>query len=189
MFTDLAPTKTQGWDVITDPAEDYDTSRMKAKYFKILPHKTFLWYYDYVVWIDGSVLLRQQDFAEYVETLMKKSDLAMFRHPVRKCLYDEYNFCCRIRKLEDYDNSVRLWLENIDMPVDWGMWAGTVIIRKMRQSAVENLMNDWWQYIQKVTFRDQITFPYVCYRHKYTPYTIDENLYNNSLIFYGAHLK
>ena len=61
--------------------------RRHAKIFKILPH-FFLPGYDYYIWIDSThmVAMNPQDI---IETYLKDSDIAVFNHPERDCVYDE----------------------------------------------------------------------------------------------------
>ena len=69
---------------------------MRAKYFKCNSHKLDC---DISVWIDGSAVIRTQDFVQWCLDQLGDGDIALIKHPDRDCIYDEanVNLCLSIR--------------------------------------------------------------------------------------------
>ena len=91
-FVDYA-SDVKGW--IKHPTVPFsvDTrykNRRDAKVYKILPF-AFLPDYDYYFWIDSTHIL-EADPCEIIDTYLKDSDIAVFKHPERDCVYIEGNF-------------------------------------------------------------------------------------------------
>jgi hypothetical protein len=40
-------------------------------------------------------------------------------------------------------------------------------------------MEEWWKEIEKFSYRDQISFPYVCWKNDFKPDICDQDIYNN----------
>ena len=70
-------------------------NRRDAKVYKVLPF-AFLPDYDYYFWIDSTHILEQNPY-EVIEKYLKDSDVAVFKHPERDCIYIEGEFVKQIR--------------------------------------------------------------------------------------------
>src|SRR5205814_5569035 len=50
------------------------------------------------------------------------------------------------------------------MPENYGLAAGTVLMRRHRDAAVIGVMEAWWAEIMQHSVRDQISLPFVAWR-------------------------
>ena len=80
-----------GWDV-RSACDFFTNPRRNARAHKILAHQYLSNYYDYSLWIDGSIRLLVP-VRELIDEYLIKSDIAIFRHSVRDCIYDEAAVC------------------------------------------------------------------------------------------------
>lgn len=128
---------------------------MNAKIHKILTHK----YIDtpYIVWIDGSVTLKT-DPHELLKVLGSK-DYAFFKHPGRKCLYDEAEACIVLGKgdVSEIAEQVKEYAK-AGIPENTGLCEMTAFIRKNTPKA-NKAFERWWTEITRFSNRDQISFP------------------------------
>lgn len=137
---------------------------MNAKIYKILAHK----YIDSPesVYVDGNIFLNALP-SKLVTELLKDADIAVFRHPWRNCIYEEYEHA-KARVLPQYqhlmDEQVNRYREE-GMPANFGLAECGMIIR--RHNAVTEEFNErWWAEICCYTNRDQMSFPYVLWKMK-----------------------
>ena len=136
---------------------------MEAKRYKILPH---LFFDDPItIWIDGNITLLIPP-EEAVRKYLGRADIAIFRHPIRDCLFDEINalqrdtgrFAIRWLKKSLAEQFKKYWDD--EFPIHYGLWECNFIIRRNNER-VNNLMNAWWAEICRWQWRDQVSFPYV----------------------------
>lgn len=151
--------------VFTDNLSDrFKLPVMNAKIYKILPHKYFS--SEFSIYVDGNIFLNVPD-TKILNDLLKDSDMAVFRHPVRKCLYQEY-LPAKDRVMQVYKNLIDeqiLKYRQEGMPEMFGLAECGMIIR--RHNDITNEFNDrWWAEICRYTNRDQVSFPYVLWKMK-----------------------
>jgi hypothetical protein len=147
------------WEQRVAPAE-YG-ARRTARYYKCNPH-LFFPDADVSIWVDSNVRLRltpEQAVARWL-----KHDLATFKHPDRDCVYREARACVKMRKddraiLEGQAAVYRA----VGMPARWGLAETRVVIRR-HTAAIAQLNDAWWQEIVHYSQRDQIAFPFTCWR-------------------------
>ena len=129
---------------------------MNAKVYKILPHLFFD--ADVSVWTDANVKI--VDVKAFVEEHLKGNDLVLFRHPYRKCIYEEVKSVISDDYLKrDIENQI-LEYRAQNYPENNGLYECGVIIRRHNKK-VETFNNAWWAEICRWSSRDQISFPYV----------------------------
>ena len=138
--------------------------RRTARHYKVLPHR-YLPDADVWIWIDANVRLRMHPLS-LIKRYLKDNDLMAFRHWERKCLYTEAEVCAKYKKdkraiLEAQTTRY----EQAGMPRGWGLAATRVVIRR-NTPAVRELNESWWTEIEHGSLRDQVSFPYVCWKHK-----------------------
>ena len=112
-------------------------NRRDAKVYKVLPF-AFLPDYDYYFWIDSTHIL-EADPHEMIDTYLKDSDIAVFKHPERDCVYIEGNFVKQIRF--DHPNLLEdqlAFYKDVCYPEHNGLY--------------------------ELQVRDQISFPFVCHQ-------------------------
>lgn len=166
---------------------DYDrfnTGRMNAKIYKVLSHLFVdgLW----SVWIDANLFLKVSE-KELIE-LAGDSDMAVFKNPYRKNIFDEGMECIRLG-LDDEETIseqlLRYKNEGFDINGS-GLGACFLIIRK-NTPEINRLNEKWWAEICRGSSRDQISFPYV-YGDK-VKYLDDINPFDNQYFKRIGHKK
>lgn len=140
----------------------FKNNTFNAKIFKVLPHLV-LWEEkaDVFFWVDGSININKP-LEYYIETYLKNSDIALFKHPER----------CSVRGEIDVLNKIKLYNSNKDARFDQynyyksngyeddSLYECGVIIRRNTEK-INKMMETWWSYITAWGNRDQISFPYV----------------------------
>lgn len=140
---------------------------LNAKVYKVLSH---LFVEDgYSVWVDGNIFVNVPE-EKLVEDFLKEHDIAVFRHPYRKTIYEEGGAC---RCLDD-PNIITEQLAshpNIEGLAECGM-----IIRRHTEE-IKRLNEKWWAEICRYSVRDQLSFPYVFKKVNYINGNVREHPY------------
>jgi hypothetical protein len=140
--------------------EAYDkfySPRRNSRIHKILAHQ----YVDtkYSIWIDGNLRLLSTP-ESLVERYLDGYDLAVFKHPVRSCIYKEAVVCAE-RGLDDK----KILLEQVkkysteNFAEEKGQAECMMLIRR-HTPKVEVFNNYWWSEHCRFSVRDQISFMY-----------------------------
>lgn len=152
---------TEGYDEPRSDIKNVKYDRFKvvalnAKAPKILSH---LFVSDISVWVDGNVYLKEID----VEKILGNSDMAVVRHPIRNCLYQEAIPAKERIKHDPWgrdmiDEQIRHYTD-ARFPRNYGLWFCCMLIR--RDNEVVRRFNEiWWAQICRYSYRDQISFPF-----------------------------
>lgn len=156
------------WKVRQVKLEGHKNLRRMARHYKCLPHRYFpnadVW-----IWMDGNVRLTIPP--EEVVHQWLHSDLATFNHPDRNCLYIEAAFCAKHGK--DTPDILEAQVERyhkVEMPERWGLAETTLVIRRNTPVTCE-FNESWWAEIEAGSQRDQVSFPFVCWKKaiRWTP--------------------
>lgn len=140
--------------------EAYDrfySPRRNSRIHKILIHQYV--HTPYSLWIDGNIrLLTTPDIL--VEKYLKDTDMAVFKHPIRDCLYKEAVVCAE-RGLDDK----KIILEQVKKYSSDGFaeekgLAECMMILRRHTPKVELFNNFWWSEYCRFSVRDQISFMY-----------------------------
>jgi len=137
-------------------------NRRDAKVYKILPF-AFLPDYDYYFWIDSTHILEANPY-EVIEKYLKDSDIAVFKHPERDCVYAEGN---KVKQLK-YDYPYLLedqlsFYKDVCYPEHNGLYELTARVQR-NTKLTQQLGWMWWEQICMFSSRDQISFPFVCHQ-------------------------
>lgn len=201
-FTDNPELRSKTWRIIQH--EDERTAgmptRMRARRLKIMNHELFSpparkwWPFpkadgetlrcDYSIWIDGSVRIKQETFAEEMIGYLGRYGMAMFIHPDRDCIYDEAEVCAQPEFIKNRGLPLREQVEHYrseGYPERNGLIATTVLARDMRRKELSKINRDWWQELLKWTNRDQLSLPYVLWKNHYGYDPINLNHWDNHL--------
>ena len=135
--------------------------RRTARHYKCLPHR-YLPDADVWIWMDGNVRLTIPPEEAVRQWL--QSDLAAFKHPDRNCLYVEASFCAKHKKDGvDVLRAQATRYRKAGMPARWGLAETGLIIRR-NTPAIHEFNEAWWKEIEHGSFRDQVSFPFVCWK-------------------------
>lgn len=131
--------------------------RRNAKIYKILP-EIFLPEYDYYCWVDCSHDYIMNPYEIVSEYFKKDNDFACFLHRERNCVYREIDELIRINfDYIDKLKAMRNELIDNNYPSEFGLFELPVFIKKKSQKSL-NISLTWWEYICRLSSRDQISF-------------------------------
>lgn len=177
-FTDDPAIASRWWSVKVVPRDLATTPRRQAKRYKVLAHESFP-HAEYALWIDSDVSLAV-DPRYLVERYLSDSDVALFPHPWRDCIYDEAEVCAAQRL--DAPERIRRQIERYrreGYPPHSGLHACRIVLR--RQTARVRALNEaWWEEIERGSVRDQLSFDYVCWRLGIRPRVLPGTAYENA---------
>ena len=170
---------------------DYEklTNAEKNRFCKMMPHILFP-EYTYSVYIDGNIK-PISDLTEFINRC-NSTGMALHLHKSRTCVYEEIEACKILRKASTtaLDN-FRKYLEDQRFPYDYGMNECNVIVRKHNDPTIISIMSKWWGIFRSNDVkRDQLSFPYVLYKHGLSPYDLGclgNNVQDNSAIRVTVH--
>lgn len=163
-------------------------NRFRAKYFKYQQHNIHeLKAYDAYVWMDGSFLIKSENFIEYMARQVRDYDLAITLHNKRDCVYDEINYIVKdnggylndrygkekplmVQQGEDYRKA--------GMPKNWGLFCGGMFARK-NTPHVNRAMDDIWIDNIRYASQDQNPLPFHCWRHNLKVNRLDLDIVRN----------
>lgn len=136
--------------IFTDP-------RRNSRLPKILAHQYVN--SEYSIYIDGNISILK-DPQEIVDKYLKDHDLAIYKHPVRNCLYDEAKICVE-KRLDDPEIIIEQakTYEDNEYAKNKGLCECGIIIRR-HTPKVEMFNNYWFSEYSRHSRRDQISFMY-----------------------------
>lgn len=179
-FTDNKYLKSDYFDIRFSPAVFSDPTR-NARMHKVLAHR-FLPEYEYTIWVDGNIIVN----ADYpyiqnlIDTYLKKTDIAMFKHPDRNCIYKEGDACIDLKK--DAPDLIKKQLDNYrekGYPINHGLIMSSVVLRKNLSPNVIKINEEWWGEISNYSRRDQLSFNYVSWKNNFKYGIIPGNAYED----------
>lgn len=153
-----------GWQTREFDFTNADPCRT-AKKPKLLPHIYFPTA-EWSIWIDGNIDVVADPYTLISEVDQSGCHIGVFRHPERKCIYDEQERCITGNK----DNPTTI-LDQIDLyhgegyPRNNGLAECNVIVRRHNHPEVLKVMCDWWREVENGSRRDQLSFPYVLWKN------------------------
>lgn len=166
----------EGWETIIDDS-DLDP-RLKARKALTCPH--FYFDYDLCVSVGGQI--------EYWGELPDEidTDLVVWEHPDRNCIYEEAKAVIRLNKdtAENVLNKVYRFKDD-GFPTNQGMIATGFMIRRWSER-MKRFSELWWDEVQKDSFRDQLAFNYVLWKHPVIEYKTIEFAKDSR---FNKHLK
>jgi len=160
-FTDKE-IKCPPWEIVVVKPE-YGLRRENRKY-KILSHK-FFEDYDYSIYIDGDYTV-MCNLLPYIKKWLGENDIAVQKHPVRSCLYEEALTCIGQRK--DKKEIIIKQIQKYKRegyPPRNGLTDNAFIIRR-HTPQIKKFNEMWWNEVRNHSFRDQISFCYVIWKLK-----------------------
>ena len=138
---------------------------MQAKSYKVLAHRMLPPGTEFSLWVDGSMEFSSGLHpGELARLYLQDADLALFKHPIRDCLYDEAHRC-NVGKMDDPGVMARQMnrYRAQGYPRNNGLAECAVILRR-HTPAVARLNEMWWKEIVDGSRRDQLSFDYVCWK-------------------------
>lgn len=157
-FTDDWRLTSNTWTVLASQTKA--DPRAAAKFCKVNSHQ-ILFDYCRSIWIDGSFRVLGPLWELFDEF---STDIGLFEHTCRTCLYDEIRDV-RIKRKESPSvlGDVERRYEAAGCPKDAGLYMGGILLRR-HTTAVARFNQEWWSEIRIGSLRDQISLPYVLNR-------------------------
>lgn len=164
------------------------TSRMKPALIKM-----FGWEmvpgFDFYIWVDASKTITSPDFGAFMLEQLGKADIAIFKHPDRRSIQEEYEF---VKQKMDEGNNYLLsryqgeflteqW-EQIQADksfVDRALYASTGFAYRPTPK-IKAAFKEWWYHKTRFLLHDQLALPYVLSKAKAKVHVIVENIYKFS---------
>ncbi len=160
MFTDK-PFKSKLWKpVIVKPESDI---KKQSRLYKWLINEYT--YCDYSLYIDANVRINA-DLDKLVDIYLSNADIAMYKHRIRSCIYEEGIICkyFKLDRKETINRQLNRYMES-GYPVKNGMYECEVILRRHTED-IENLGKAVWNEICKGSYRDQLSFNWCAWNQK-----------------------
>ncbi len=159
---------------------------MLARKLKIMP-----WEYmecsNPLIWVDANFLVKG-NLINFVQRYKREKSILCFPHGERTCICDETAaIVLRFSDLKSRAIMQTAKYMSEGMPLDYGLFETGCFYRDLNDSNVKEIMIKWWQEIEKNTYRDQISLPYVCWKNDYLPDICDRSIYYNEWLEYNNH--
>lgn len=132
----------------------FTSARRNSRIHKLLIHQ----YVDsgYSLWMDANISLRVPA-EQLIDEWLGQHDIAMFRHRVRHCLYQEARICGQLQLDDPQVIAAQTAAYRAQgFPEDAGLGEACVILRR-HTAAVERFNNAWWSEYSRHSVRDQIS--------------------------------
>ena len=165
-FTDneeLIKQKQTGiWEIRPLKFNGLDNTR-NSRWHKINPH-IVLPEYQQSLFIDANINILTGKIFKIIEQNTK--DLMLAEHANTICLYKEFEWIFRanIDKPEIMNSYYNL-IKTEGFPQNYGLPENNIIYRKHNKAEIISIMNDWWYMLEHYSRRDQLSLPYVLWKH------------------------
>lgn len=172
--------------VYLDEPQDRQSNLRISRYYKLFPEKLF-GEYERSIYVDGKFLILR-DLNTYIDLYQKDAPMLSFPHYCRDCVIDEVAECIKCGNA-DKKKLLLQAAEYIDsgLPVGFGLFENGCIVRKHHDPDVIQLMELWWQELERHTYRDQLSLPYVVWKTGMQPDICDLNIDHNPWLEYMGH--
>lgn len=141
---------------LTTIQKPYRSPRKSARAAKILSHEYFP-ESELTIYLSGAVRLLGNPDA-LAKKYLKHHNIAVFKHPHRASVQEEFNACLRMHKGNpEKIRSQRAHYHEQDFPFDKQLPACFVLFRR-RSKEIEDFENFWWGELQEHSLRDQLSF-------------------------------
>lgn len=165
--------KSRGWDVRLIA---FDGMERKDKHIKLFANE-YLPEYDASIWVDGNIIIKKS--LKQLFGYIRHFPLALYQHPFRSTLKQEFEICKRVRKADL--RQLKKQQEAYADYLNYGIEACGVLIRRHNDQNVIKTMQKWWEEMQIHTYRDQLSFPVACEATNLYYKIIYQNLYESPL--------
>jgi len=161
--------------------DDKTFNMMSAKYYKIKTHEIdILKDYDYYIWVDGSMNLKNNFIDNMINLINNGNELINFKHNKRDNIKDEVELSASWSKY--YDQNLQFqyndYIKN-NFTDKEGLFELPIICKK-NNDRINRIFDMWWIHNLKYSFQDQISYPYVLWELNDKPdHVIKLNVFDN----------
>ena len=170
-FTDdkyLIDAKVYGnW--IIKPLYNYDGNLDNTRinrWHKLHPH-IILKDYDYSLYIDSNIDIKTSYIFECIDKARNNNiDISIPHHYERDCIYDEANIIIqdKIDNENIVNKQIKLYREE-GFPEHYGLTENSIIYRNHNSDKIISIMEEWWQFIENYSKRDQLSLFYILWKN------------------------
>src|SRR5688500_4216711 len=161
-LTDNPNLTSKTWDI--EVVKGGDPKKL-SRYLKIKNHFPE---YDLSCFIDATFQIKQHSLDKFA--LSKREGIWLNSHPQRQCLYEEAEIV-KSKGLDD-PNLIDKQIEKYraeGYPEQNGLFRCGIMVRNPKDSKITEMCDLWWDEVERGSWRDQISFPYACWRAGVTP--------------------
>ena len=180
------------WTIISIPkiVENLNISIIKKQRFiKTHPH-LFFSNYDISIYIDGIYTIKG-DLNEFLLRILTNSlSIYALEHPWRNSIRQEFLAVKKFKK-ENKSNIFKLRnrYNKSNFPDKNGLIESCIIIRKHNDINCINIMDEWFDNIEKYSHRDQLSFNYIIWKKKKKIKYFSKSLFFQYFSKVGVHQK
>jgi hypothetical protein len=167
LFSD-AGQKARGWSK-APCVRTYDSTVLTNRFHKFFPQQLFP-NAQYSVYIDGNIGIVGDITPLLDEFIVSGAALGVFRHRDRMTVAQEVDACLDLDRfnqldLEIYESQVE-HMYSEGMPPEQQLTDNGVIFRWHGHAGLASAMEGWWEELNAYTRRDQLSLPYILWRHE-----------------------
>ena len=164
-LTDNPNLKSDTWNI--EVVNDLEDPKKLSRLYKIKNHFPD---YDLSIFIDATFSIKRplDPFA-----LSKTEGIWLNSHPQRQCLYEEAQVV--IDKNLDNPETVLNQISRYKaegLPEQNGLYRCGIMVRNPKDDRITEMCDLWWKEVENGSWRDQVSFPYACWKTKVIPNTI-----------------
>lgn len=161
-------------------------ARMTSRWHKLHPHLLFP-NHEVSLYLDGNVYLKA-GVRTFIEKMSRTSPIALFRHADRVCAYEEAEVIKRYR-LDDAEivDTQMAYYRMLGFPEKLGLFTTGVQLRRHRDRALVDFVEDWWRHLKAFSHRDQLSLNFMLRRHGIEPAVIPGTTNCNDWFATGPH--
>lgn len=127
-FTDDENLKSDKWEIVV-VSNLFVDPRRNSRIAKMLPHIYFP-EAEYSLYLDANIIIKVP-MQKLIDEWLNDTDIAMFSHSTRDCLFEEAIECIRL-ELDNKDVIENHVSRYADFPIHRGLWQGGVILRDIQ---------------------------------------------------------
>ena len=158
-----------------------------ARKIKILPFE-FMDIDKNILWVDAKYSIFS-DLRKYISRYLRKSSILCFPHFSRNNVCDEMSVLVQMYPYIKEKLIIQTGTYLLEgFKDDCGLYDTGCIYRDFSDEKVYIMMKQWWDNISNYTHRDQISFPYVCWKNNFRPDILHGTIYRNPVVKIHAHM-
>jgi hypothetical protein len=185
---------TPTWQVELQPRGDLMHPRLAAKIPKVDPWRWVDIDRDFIVWMDGSFVLKDEHaiarLLDVVATDATDPDSVwQFTHPARDCIYTEAYFSVPLLKYHTQPVADQAaYYRKLEHPEHWGLWATGFIVYPRWSPTREYIGHAWLAEQVRWTNQDQVSQAVVWRDHNDRPRDLPGQLLINDFVTLHPHV-
>ena len=152
--------------------------------------------YDYYIWLDGSIQIHSSETISWLVSCCGGNDIALFRHPFRNSIRDELNYMVKLMQegnsylLNRYTNEpmieqVEMYESDSEFRDDCLYALGAFVYNKSIIN--KGILNNWFYHNARYSIQDQLSFPYLLFKHQIKSSIIEKNIFQNPYFSVVGH--